>query len=41
MQKKPSKSKIVVYALIGMVVAAMLIAAVIYLPGLLQALHGG
>ncbi len=36
-----SKSKIVVYVMIGVVVLAALVAAAIYLPGFMQALHGG
>lgn len=41
MQKKISTSKIVVYTLIGVVVTSILIAAAVYLPGLMLALHGG
>lgn len=40
MQKKTSTSKVVVYATIGIIALAVFAAAVIYLPGLLQTLHG-
>ena len=40
MQKKMSKMKIIVYVMIGLVVLGALVAAAIYLPGLMQALHG-
>lgn len=35
-----NKSRIFVYAVIGIVALALLAAAVIYLPGLMQTLHG-
>jgi hypothetical protein len=40
MEKKMSKSKVVVYVIIGVVTLAAIIAAALYLPGLMQALHG-
>ncbi len=41
MQKKMSKSKIVVYIVIGVMALAAIIAAAAYLPPILQRLHGG
>jgi len=41
MQRKTSKSKVVVYAVIGVLSLAAIIAAAIYLPDLMQRLHGG
>ncbi len=41
MKKKMSKSKVFVYVLIGVAALATLVVAAIYLPGFIQALHGG
>ncbi len=41
MQKKTSKSKVVVYVVIGALSLAAIIAAAVYLPDLMQRLHGG
>ncbi len=41
MQKKMSKSKVVVYVVMGVMGLAAIIAAAIYLPDLMQRLHGG
>ncbi len=41
MRKKMSRSKVVVYVMIGVVALLTLVAAAIYLPGFMQALHGG
>ena len=41
MEKKASKSKVVVYVVIGVIVLAAIIAGAAYLPGLMQRLHGG
>jgi len=41
MQKKMSKSKVVVYMVIGVMSLVAIIAAVTYLPELMQRLHGG
>ncbi len=41
MQKKMSKSKVVVYVVMGVMGLAAIIAAATYLPGLMQRLHGG
>jgi len=35
-----SKSRVFVYVVIGMVVLAAITLAVVYLPGLMQTLHG-
>jgi hypothetical protein len=35
-----NKSRIFVYAVIGIVALALITAAVVYLPGLMQTLHG-
>ncbi len=40
MNKKMNKSKILVYVFIGIVLLAMITAAVIYLPPIMQSLHG-
>ncbi len=41
MKKKMGKSKVVVYMMIGLVALSTLVAAAVYLPGFMQALHGG
>ncbi len=40
MKKKMSKSKILVYVFIGIVLLAIITAAVVYLPSILQSMHG-
>ena len=35
-----NKSRIFAYAIIGIVALALIVAAVVYLPGLMQTLHG-
>ncbi len=40
MQKKTSKTKIIVYAVIGVLALAAIAAAAIYLPDLFRSLHG-
>ena len=40
MQKKIGMSKIVVYTIIGIIVLAAVAAAIVYLPGLMQIMHG-
>lgn len=35
-----NKSRIFVYAIIGIVTLALIMVAVVYLPGLLQTVHG-
>lgn len=41
MEKKTSKSKVIIYVVIGVIVLAAIISGVTYLPGLMQRLHGG
>ena len=41
MKKRMNKSKTLVYVFIGIVLLAIITAAVIYLPTIMQAMHGG
>ncbi len=40
MQTKMSRAKVVVYVLFSVLALAVFTAAVLYLPGLMQSLHG-